>query len=296
MTQTALSMHEVGKRYPNFTLEGVSLEVPQGAILGLIGPNGAGKSTIMRILTGLVRQDAGSVEVLGLPMPDEQVKVKEEVGYVAEDLRLYDQMTVGWHMDFVRRIYPKWDAAYAAELLERFDLEASHGIKGLSHGQRIKAGLLLVLARRPRLLILDEPTTGLDPVVRHEVLAELMEVLACEDRSILFSSHNTQDVEQISDAIAFVDRGRIIDTQDKESFLDSWRRLRLEVRNGSAAPEMPGLLYDRPQGALRVATTNQYDDEMTRAFSESGITVSAVEPMTLEEIFLANVLLSRGAA
>jgi len=206
-------MTRVCKSYRDFSLSDICLEVPQGEILGLIGPNGAGKSTIMRILTGLVRHDQGSVEVLGLPMPRDQVTIKRNVGYVAEDLRLYDQMTVGWHMNFVSEIYPSWDQSYAEKLLHTFDLKTDHRIKALSHGQRVKAALLLVLARRPKLLILDEPTSGLDPVVRHEVIGELMEVLADEERSILFSSHNTQDVEQISDTIAFVDRGRLIETK-----------------------------------------------------------------------------------
>jgi ABC-2 type transport system ATP-binding protein len=296
MTEPAIRLHEVEKRYPDFTLDGITLEVPTGSIMGLIGPNGAGKTTIMRILMGLVRPDRGRVEVLGLPMPAEQVRVKQDVGYVSEDMRLYDLATIGWHLEFVRKVCPAWDAAYAAALLERFDLRPQQRVKGLSHGQRVKALLLLVLARRPKLLILDEPTTGLDPVVRHEVLGELMDALGDDERSILFSSHNTQDVEQISDAIAFVDCGRLIDMQDKESFLDSWRRLRLEVKPGCTPPSLPGLVYNRPRGALKVATTNHYDDEMVRALRQSGVTVSAVEAMTLEEIFLANVQLNRGAA
>ena len=128
-------------------------------------------------------------------------------------------------MGFVKSIYSGWDEAYAKTLLKRFNLRPEQQIKGLSHGERIKAALLLVLARRPRLLVLDEPTSGLDPVARHEVLAEFMEVLKDDDRSILFSSHNTLDVEQISDQITFIDRGRIIDSDDKEVFLDRWRRL-----------------------------------------------------------------------
>src|SRR5215469_11415761 len=115
-------------------------------------------------------------------------------------------------MKFIQSIYPQWDQPYAETLLSRFDLKPQQKVKGLSHGQRVKAALLLALARRPRLLVLDEPTTGLDPVARQEVLGELMAVLADDERSVLFSSHNTQDVEQISDHITFIDRGRIIDS------------------------------------------------------------------------------------
>ena len=128
-------------------------------------------------------------------------------------------------MGFIESIFPGWDSWYARDLVRRFDLKPEQKIKGLSHGQRVKAALLLALARRPRLLVLDEPTTSLDPVARHEVLSALIEVLADERRTVLFSSQNTIDVEQISDRITFIDGGRIIDSGDKEDYLDRWRRL-----------------------------------------------------------------------
>ena len=229
-----------GRAIRYFSLDHINLEVPEGQIMGLIGPNGAGKSTTIRILMGLVHQDCGEVRVLGHRMPAEQVAAKWDIGFASEDMRLYDGMTLAWHMDFIQSIYPSWDLAYAQLLLKRFGLRAEQKIKGLSHGQRVKATLLLVLARRPKLLVLDEPTTGLDPVARHEILRELTGVMADEGRSILFSSHNTQDVEQISDRITFIDRGRIIDSMDKETYLDRWRRLRLEVPLGVELPALPG--------------------------------------------------------
>jgi len=147
----------------------------------------------------------------------------------------------------------------------------------------------LSLARRPRLLVLDEPTTGLDPVARKEVLGELMAVLADQDRTILFSSHNTLDVEQISDQITFIDRGRIIDSDDKEMFLDRWRRLRLLLPPDAAIPHLPGIVEIGGSGRLPVLTTNSYEPAMVSACQDYGATVQAVDTMTLEEIFVANV-------
>ena len=143
MNDLAFSLKGVGKKYPFFALENINLDLPAGTIMGLIGPNGAGKSTTIRILMGLVHQDRGDVQVLGHPMPAEQVAAKWDIGFASEDMRLYDPMTLAWHMNFIRAMYPTWDPAYAQLLLKRFGLRAEQKINGLSHGQRVKSVLLL---------------------------------------------------------------------------------------------------------------------------------------------------------
>jgi ABC-2 type transport system ATP-binding protein len=293
MNDLAFELSGVSKKYRYFTLEDIHLKLPRGQIMGLIGANGAGKSTTIRVLMGLVHQDSGEVRVLGHSMPAEQVAAKWDIGFASEDMRLYDSMTLDWHMSFMRSIYPNWDASYAQILLKRFGLRAEQKLKGFSHGQRVKAALLLVLARKPQLLVLDEPTTGLDPVARHEILRELTGVMAEEGRSILFSSHNTQDVEQISDQITFIDRGRIIDSMDKETYLDRWRRLRLEVPLGIELPPLPGIVGVQRQGRLAVATSNAFVPDLAHAYEHTGVRVQSIESMTLEEIFVANVEHSR---
>jgi len=149
MTDLAIELSGVSKKYRYFTLDKICLELPRGQIMGLIGANGAGKSTTIRILMGLVRQDSGDVRVLGRRMPAEQVAAKWDIGFSSEDMRLYDAMTLGWHMNFIQSIYSNWDASYAQLLIKRFGLRADQKIKGMSHGQRGKAALLLVLARKP---------------------------------------------------------------------------------------------------------------------------------------------------
>jgi ABC-2 type transport system ATP-binding protein len=288
-TDLALELRGVSKKYRYFTLDDIHLQLPRGQIMGLIGANGAGKSTTIRILMGLVHQDSGEVRVLGHRMPAEQVAAKWDIGFASEDMRLYDGMTLEWHMRFMRSIYPTWDPSYAQLLLKRFGLHAEQRIKGLSHGQRVKGALLLVLARKPQLLVLDEPTTGLDPVARQEILRELTAVMADEGRSILFSSHNTQDVEQISDQITFIDRGRILDSMDKETYLDRWRRLRLEIPSGVELLPLPGIVGVQRQGRLAVATSNAFVPGLAHAYENAGVRVQRIENMTLEEIFVANV-------
>jgi ABC-2 type transport system ATP-binding protein len=289
MNDLSVHFEGVSKIYSHFTLDDLSLELPTGTIMGLIGANGAGKSTTIRILMGLVHQDRGLVRVLGREMPREQAAAKLDIGFVSEDMRLYGAATLAWHMSFVQSIYSQWNQPYAETLLRRFDLKPEQKVKGLSHGQRVKAALLLALARCPRLLVLDEPTTGLDPVARQEVLGELMAVLADEDRTILFSSHNTLDVEQISDQITFIDRGRIIASDNKEIFLERWRRLRLVLSPEADLPSLPGVVEVGGSERLPVLVTNRFDPAMVSACNDAGATVQAVDPMTLEEIFVANV-------
>jgi ABC-2 type transport system ATP-binding protein len=293
MTDYAIELNGVCKSYRFFELQNIALQLQRGTIMGLIGPNGAGKSTTIRILMGLVHQDRGEVRVLDHRMPQEQIAAKWDIGFASEDMRLYESMTLGWHINFMKSMYQSWDTPYAQLLLKRFGLNAEQKIKGLSHGQRVKATLLLVFARRPKLLVLDEPTTGLDPVARHEILRELTAVMIEDGRSILFSSHNTQDVEQISDQITFIDRGRIIDSMDKEVYLDRWRRLRLEAPDGVALRALPGVIEIQQTGRLAVAIANAFDPHLPNAYESSGARVHAVENMTLEEIFVANVERSR---
>ena len=296
MTNLAIECHGVSKRYAHFDLSGLSLAIEEGTVTGFVGPNGAGKSTTIRILMGLVRPDAGTVNVMGCSMPDEQIEAKKHIGFLSEDMRLYKRQTIGFHMDFIERVFGSdWDASYADHLLTRFDLVREQPVKGLSHGQRVKAGLLLALARRPKLLILDEPTTGLDPVARQEVLAELMSAIEDESRTIFFSSHNTLDIEQISDRITFVDRGRVVDSRDKESFLDGWRRVHLELAEDAVIPSADSIVETKRTGHIAVLTTNDYTEGWVDIVGVSGACVKQVDRMSLEEIFLASVSASREA-
>ncbi len=286
--QYAIEMTSVFKTYPDFSLDNLHLRLPHGQVMGLVGANGAGKSTTLRLLMGLIKADSGVVEVLGNKLPQGQVAAKQNIGYASEDIRLYKSETLAWHMNFIKNIYPNWDDAYAKDLARKFDIKAEQKIKGFSHGQRVKACLLLILARRPQLVILDEPTTGLDPVARHEVLSELADILRDENRSVLFSSHNTQDVEQLSDTITFLHKGKLLDSQDKEIYLDRWRRVvctgHIDWNN---APE--SVTDIKHNGSLHELTIDQFDDTVINQLSNMGLTVASIDRMTLEQIFLANV-------
>jgi len=285
----ALDCKGMNKHYPHFQLQNVDLSIEQGTVMGLVGPNGAGKSTILRIIMGLVVPDSGSVKVLGYSMPGDQVAAKLDIGFIAEDMRLYESETIAFHMEFIKSIFDSWDDEYAYTLLRRFDLKKEQKVKGLSHGQRVKATLLLALARRPQLLVFDEPTTGLDPAARKEVLDEMMNALEDETRSILFSSHNTLDAEQISDYITFIYDGQIIESRDKEEFLDGWRRLRLINMENNPLPDVSNIRDIQTSGKLCTVTVNNYNDTILEQLKSAGLSVDTIERLTLEEIFLSNV-------
>lgn len=288
MTPTKhIEMRNVRKGFRFFTLEDLSLDLEPGQIMGLVGPNGAGKSTSIRLMTGLLAPDAGEIRVLGHAMPEAQAVAKRDIGFVSDEMRLFGHATFGWHMNFIASIYPGWDAQYAKTLVKRFGLRPEQNVSGLSSGEHVKAVLLLALARRPRLLILDEPTSGLDPVARHELLSEFMDVLRDEDRSILFSSHNTVDVERISDRITFIDRGRLVDSSDKEDFLERWRRIQLQLPPGATLPDLPHVVSRVDDGQFVTITTDRFSADLV-AFLGTG--VREVQRMSLEEIFVANVM------
>ena len=285
----AFSLAGISKRYPDFALSDVSLTLPEGQVMGLVGVNGAGKTTLMRLLTGLAAPDAGEVTVLGHRLPGEQVAAKADIGYASEDMRLYRGQSLRWHVDLVRRIYPGWDDGYAAELMQRFDLRPDQAVGGFSHGQRVKSLLLLCLARRPRLLLLDEPTTGLDPVARIEVLEALADVLRDERRSVLFSSHNTHDVEQLADTISFLHQGRLVASAEKHAFLEDWRRLVCQGPLPAELAHWPDIASARANGSLVEIKVRAWRDDLPARLAERGLQVQRADPMSLEDIFITAV-------
>ncbi len=289
MTTAAIALNGVRKTYAEFSLEAIDLELPVGQVMGLVGVNGAGKSTLFRILTGLIQPDEGQVEVCGYRLPHEQVAAKREIGYASDDMRLYKGKTLRWHMDLIRAAFAGWDETYASQLLQRFDLRPNQPVGGFSHGQRVKALLLLSLARHPRLLLLDEPTTGLDPLAHDEVLQAIAEVLHDEERSVLFSSHNTRDVEQLADSIAILHGGRLVATRDKETFLDDWRRILCHGEWSDEIAALPEVASVRRNGSVIELKVKAFSDMLLPRLRQLGLTVSDVNRMDLEDIFITSI-------
>ena len=191
-------------------LNGVSLSLPRGAVYGLVGANGAGKTTLIKHILGLLKAESGAVRIFGLDPVDDPVAVLSRIGYLSEENDLPGWMRVGELMRYSRAFYRNWDDAYAEELRQAFSLDPAAKIKDLSKGQKSRAGLIVALAYRPELLVLDEPSSGLDPIVRRDILGAVMRTIADEGRTVLFSSHLLDEVEQVADHVTMIRQGTIV--------------------------------------------------------------------------------------
>ena len=202
-------------------LQGVSLSLPRGAVYGLVGANGAGKTTLIRHILGLLRAERGTVRVFGLDPVADPVAVLSRIGYLSEENDLPGWMRVDELIRYSRAFYPKWDDGYAEELRQTFALDPSATIRTLSKGQKARAGLLVALAHRPELLVLDEPSSGLDPIVRRDILGAVLRTIAHEGRTVLFSSHLLDEVEQVADHVTMIRDGTIVLSAPLESIKQS---------------------------------------------------------------------------
>lgn len=286
----AFQVNGLKKRFGIFELRIDELALPRGYVLGLLGPNGAGKSTLIKSLLNLVYPDAGRVQVLGLEQPRHETEIKRRVGYVSELPSYYPDMSVGWTVDFVSRYYPTWDPVLAQRYLTMFGLDPSKLVKELSRGMQVKLALTLALSHKPDLLILDEPTSGLDPLVRAELLEEIAAVLQDEHRSVLFSSHITQDVEQVADYVAIVGDGRLVDFAEKEDLLARWKRIRgtvpSSVASSAGGNDVREMFREyRTDGQRFNAVTDRFSDAWRNELLAHGYTDIHVANMTLDEIF-----------
>ena len=211
MTEPVIHISGLTRRFGGkIALDAVSLSLPRGGVYGLVGANGAGKTTLIKHLLGLLQAERGSVRVFGLDPVADPVAVLSRIGYLSEENDLPGWMRVDELIRYSRAFYPGWDDGYAEELRRSFALDPAAKIKTLSKGQKARAGLLIALAYRPELLVLDEPSSGLDPIVRRDILGAVIRTIADEGRTVLFSSHLLEEVEQVADHVTMIKDGRIV--------------------------------------------------------------------------------------
>jgi ABC-2 type transport system ATP-binding protein len=288
MNQNAVEIRGLTKTFPSFQLGPLDLTVLRGAIYGLIGPNGAGKTTAMDLIFGLGSNDAGQIRVLGLDHRTSEVDLKRRAAYVSPDLNFQVWGTVGRAIRFVRGFYPNWDDAYCANLLNAFQLGAGDKILTLSFGAKTKLSLLLALSHHPEVLIMDEPTTGLDAISKQQIFAELLKAVEDGEHTVLISSHGLSDIERFTDHIGLIKNGKLLLEGRTDEIVERFRMADFFTSNGLDLPTREGFtILRREQNRWRALLDQKSGVEdwlQTR-----GATQISLTPVTLEELFIALV-------
>ena len=288
-TANTVEIRNLSRRFGSkLALDGVSLLVPGGTVLGLVGENGAGKTTLIHHVLGLLKAEAGSVRVFGLDPVLEPVRVLSQIGYLSEEPDLPKWMRVHELLRYVAAFYPTWDAAYAEKLRQDFGLDPTMKVKHLSKGQRARAGLLAALAYRPDLLLLDEPSSGLDPIVRRDILGAIVRTIADQGRTVLFSSHLLSEVERVSDYIAMIKSGRVLFCDTLDGILGNHCRLTLRLDESRAKPPViTSALSWEDGGREWTAVCSASADDVRIEAAKAGAEVVEESPLNLDEIFVA---------
>jgi ABC-2 type transport system ATP-binding protein len=291
LSGSVIQIETLTRRFgPKPALECVSLTVPRGSVFGLVGANGAGKTTLIKHVLGLLRAETGKVRVFGRDPTVDSAEVLGRIGYLAEDNDLPGWMRVGELLRYTQAFYPNWDEAYAKQLRKEFELNLDAQVKYLSKGQRARAGLLVALAHRPELLVLDEPSSGLDPIVRRDILEAIIRTIAEEGRTVLFSSHLLHEVERVADSVAMINRGRVVFSATLDDVKDTHRCVRFRFEEPRREPPLcDSALAWEGKGCEWTALCDRRSCEIRDAAVRWGACIVEERVPLLDEIFAARV-------
>ncbi len=272
----------------------LSLTVEPGTVYGLAGDNGAGKTTTIKMMLGLLRPSGGTIQVLGLDPRKGRLELMKRIGYVSEDREMYDWMTVSEILWFNAQFYETWDREMVQETIRIMDIDPELKIKHLSRGSRAKVAVLLAIGHRPDLLILDEPSSGLDPLVRREILEQVIAVIQSQGRTVFFSSHQIDEVERIADRVGILCDGRLLRDEPLDSIKENTRRIRVawngDIPDSSQFQNVQ--LLDR-SGREEAYYTQAFSDEVLTQFRERNPANIEVETLNLEEIVVETIRLQK---
>jgi ABC-2 type transport system ATP-binding protein len=278
-----LTKHYNGKR----VVDTLSLRVPRGSVYGLLGRNGAGKSTAIKMLMGMVRPDSGRAELLGQDIRQITDATRARIAYLAERHPLYAWMTVDNAIQFTRAFYPTWNDELVDQILDHFELSRRQKLRRLSNGQQAQVSLALAVAPDPELLVLDDPTLGLDTVVRRDFLESMIQIIQRQGRTILFSSHILGDVERVADRIGIMINGVLRVDCRTETFRESVRKIVLEFAGDPPeTPVIPGLVSCRQVGSRLELVLVGYDDAQRQAVEALEPRSSELHDLNLEDAFI----------
>ncbi len=281
-----IEVRDLVKSFEGFrALDGLSLTVPTGAVYGLVGPNGAGKSTLIRHLTGIYRPDSGTVTVDGEPVY-ENPGVKRRMAYIPDEVFYYSQATIRDMARFYRDLYPSFDAEVFEKLSQAFELDRTRPIRKLSRGQQKQAAFWLALSLRPELVVLDEPVDGLDPVMRRQVWSLLLADVAERGTTVLVSSHNLRELEDVCDHVGIMDRGKMLLERSLSELQENMVKIQLALPDGAALPEDLEILHENVTGRLRQLILRGNAEELTAKLQTAEPFFMDLLPLSLEEIFI----------
>lgn len=289
--ETVVKVTSLSRRFKRKeALRDVSLQVTRGTVFGLVGENGAGKTTIIRHLLGALKPDAGTVRVFGVDPVYDPVAVLSRTGYLSEDRDLPMWMRVAELMRYMRAFYPNWDPDYAERLREQFELPADAKVRHLSRGEKAKAGLLVALAHRPELLLLDEPSSGLDAVARKDILAAVVRSVAEEGRTVVFSSHLLDEVERVADHVLMLHDGRVALDMPMDELKAAHHRYVVRFpQPQTSCPDLPGVLHSEGEGREWSMVCAGDGAIFAAAVNRAGGAIVESSVPTLESVFIARV-------
>lgn len=282
MAENALTVKGLTKAYRDFTLDHVSFEVPRGAIVGLIGENGAGKSTTLNAILGLVKKDAGSIEILGQPDEELSPQIRSQIGVVFDGNNYPDMLSARQLNRVFKNIYPHWDEARYLSLLKEMALPLDKAIKALSKGMKMKLSIAAALSHHASLLILDEATSGLDPVVRDDILDLFLDFVQDESHSILVSSHITSDLEKVADYIVFIHQGKVVFSKPKDELKYQYGIIRCGAAQFEALNREEIIAYRKRDYEWEVLIAD-------RTAAQRKYPKAVIDPASIDDIMLLHV-------
>lgn len=288
MNEPAIELQAVCKSFRSTkVLQGVTLQVARGRTFAFLGRNAAGKTTTIRLLLGLLKRDDGSIRILGIDPQHEPIELRRRIGYLAEDQSMYGWMRVEEIVRFVAPFYPTWDHELALKYIRDFELPPRTQIKHLSKGQNVRLGLVLALAHRPEVVVLDDPALGLDPIMRKQFNRDLITHLQGEGRTVFYSSHLLYEVEPVADEVAILDQGRVIRQAETDVLRRDVKQVILSVDAFAAVRDDLKILDERTDGD-RVAVTVERAEHALKVIGREGLEHRVVD-LNLDEIFEAYV-------
>jgi ABC-2 type transport system ATP-binding protein len=291
MTSHVIEIQGLSRRFgKKQALDNVDLTVPEGIVLGLVGENGAGKTTLIKHILGLLKAQAGQVRVFGLDPVADPVGVLQHIGYLSENRDMPGWMRLHELVRYKQAYHPSWDTQYAQQLMDTFELDPRQKVKTLSRGQRAKAGLLIALAYRPALLLFDEPSSGLDPIVRRDILEAIVRTITEEGRTVLFSSHLLDEIERVSDRVVMIHDGQIVLADTVDAVKTSHQQIVLHFDAPQQHPPCwPGVLSCTGEGQEWTVLCHNDTSTFDQAIQSLNAQVVDKTVPSLDDIFVAHV-------